>query len=318
MKDLISVIIPVYNTEMYLRQCIESVINQTHTNLEIILIDDGSTDASSEICDEYAMGDNRITVSHQKNRGESATRNEGLKRATGQFVAFVDCDDWIEPQMYEMLLNEFKSHEVDLVASSWSSDTDEESQPIFNNEIVPENIAFSRDDLMYYIYKRDSFRSFAYMWNKLYKRTLFFNSEGEMLMFDESLKLGGDVLMLGQLALNVRSALFLNQVYYHYRQRGDSGCHSENISKRKDWLTAYIKLIDCFKHNNIKNDIIMYVERFLVYHCILLAEICIKQRDEIGLIYCQQLAEKFKHSYIEKNQDYPERLEWLYKNLYRN
>lgn len=112
---LISVIIPVYNVERYLRQCLDSVTGQTYRNLEIILIDDGSVDASGRICDEYARADRRITVIHQKNQGLSAARNAGLDICTGAVVAFVDSDDWLEPDAYRKMAGLMLEKELDMV-----------------------------------------------------------------------------------------------------------------------------------------------------------------------------------------------------------
>lgn len=114
-QALISVIIPVYNVEKYLVECLESVINQTYTNLEIILVDDGSTDSSPQICDEYVGKDERITVIHQKNSGPSKTRNTGLENANGKYVYFLDSDDYIESNALELLLNKAESGSADLV-----------------------------------------------------------------------------------------------------------------------------------------------------------------------------------------------------------
>ena len=114
-KDKISVIIPVYNTELYLRRCLESVINQTYTNLQIIIIDDGSTDNSLKICTEYAQNDNRLIVYSQNNSGVSAARNKGLDMATGDYIAFVDSDDFIENDMFAKLLNTMVNNEADII-----------------------------------------------------------------------------------------------------------------------------------------------------------------------------------------------------------
>ena len=96
-KPLISVVVPVYKTEAYLRQCVDSLLIQTYSHLEIILVDDGSPDGSGAVCDQYARRDARICVIHQKNGGVSAARNAGVQVATGQYIAFVDSDDWVEP-----------------------------------------------------------------------------------------------------------------------------------------------------------------------------------------------------------------------------
>lgn len=114
MEELISIIIPVYNVEEYLSACLKSVIGQTYKNLEIIVVDDGSTDKSGMICDEYCNRDNRITVIHKKNGGLSDARNAGLKAAKGQYIGFVDSDDWIAPEMYEILYQSCKMYEADI------------------------------------------------------------------------------------------------------------------------------------------------------------------------------------------------------------
>lgn len=112
---IISIIIPVYNAEKELKKCVESIIRQTQRDIEIILIDDGSVDASLSICQKYAEGDCRVKVVHQKNAGVSAARNAGIGMATGQYIGFVDSDDWIAPQMYERLLSEAERTGADVV-----------------------------------------------------------------------------------------------------------------------------------------------------------------------------------------------------------
>ncbi len=104
----ISIIIPVYNVEQYLGRCMESVLNQTYKNIEVILIDDGSKDRSSSMCDEWKAKDDRVVVIHQKNAGAGAARNAGLAIANGELIGFVDSDDWIQLNMYETLINAIK------------------------------------------------------------------------------------------------------------------------------------------------------------------------------------------------------------------
>lgn len=124
-QALISVIIPVYNVEAYLRECVESVLKQTYQNFEIILVDDGSTDSSGQICDEYASNDERICVIHQKNNGPSKTRNTGLDNATGKYIYFLDSDDYIESNALELLVNTAESTNADLVFFDAHSFTDD-------------------------------------------------------------------------------------------------------------------------------------------------------------------------------------------------
>lgn len=130
----ISVIVPVYNTKNELPRCLESIINQTYSNMEIICIDDGSTDGSGEIVDAFAGRDKRIKVLHKANGGESSARNAGLKMAEGQYIAFCDCDDWIDREMYEVLAETLEKENVDLAAGSWYKESASFSQEIVFEE----------------------------------------------------------------------------------------------------------------------------------------------------------------------------------------
>ncbi|MGZ5551627.1 MAG: glycosyltransferase family 2 protein, partial [Nitrososphaeraceae archaeon] len=129
MKDKISIIIPVYNGVKYLPKCIDSVLNQTYKNLEIILVDDGSTDESGKICDTYSLKDNRIKVVHKQNGGLSDARNTGLKIATSEYIGFVDSDDFIESDMYEILLKTLYAYDADIVQCASYKIIDEKINP---------------------------------------------------------------------------------------------------------------------------------------------------------------------------------------------
>ncbi len=306
----ISVIVPVYNSEFYLEKCIDSIMNQSYKNLEIILIDDGSTDQSCEIVKLYAQKDQRIILKRQDNAGESAARNNGLKLATGEYIGFVDCDDWIEPDMYECLVEQAVKENADIVISGWYKDTEYESNKIRNEKEVRERV-FSGETLLRYLYERDSYREFAYMWDKLYKKELFHDENGETILFDENLKLGGDVLCLGRIALNVKKAVYVDKAFYHYIQRKESGCHTEDISRHLDWLQAYIQLIAIFYEKGINEEIINLLKRFLVYHSAVTADMAYHQEDRGALRYCKAIIEKYKQQYERLNVEKPERIEWL-------
>lgn len=142
MDRKISIIVPVYNVEKYLRNTIEHIINQTYKNLEIILVDDGSKDSSGHLCDEYAAKDSRILVIHKENGGSSTARNAGIKAATGDYIGFLDADDWADETMYETLINAAEAHDA-TICEVMSSDFDEEGNllkgPRINN---PGNVTF--------------------------------------------------------------------------------------------------------------------------------------------------------------------------------
>ena len=303
----ISIIMPIYNTVNYLERCLTSVCNQTYRNLEIICIDDGSTDGSEKILDRYAQKDNRIIAIHQINAGESNARNTGLKIMTGEFVGFMDCDDWIEPDMYETLLSKMKTESVDLVAARWFKDTERESVEI-HNELSVLDKPFDREQLLMYVYKRDSYRGFTYMWDKLYKRELFFDQNKNQIFFDEKLRLGGDVLYLARLVLNTKRAAYVDKAFYHYMQREDSGCHTKNLDKRFDWLLAYQELIKYIEDNDIETESLIWVKRFLAYHSSNMAELAYEQGNSEKLKECQKIMNEYRNEYISTNMQHEERV----------
>lgn len=304
----VSIILPVYNTKNDLDRCLESVLGQTYSNLEIICIDDGSTDGSERILDHYARRDKRIKTIHQKNGGESKARNVGLKLMTGQYVGFLDCDDWIEPIMYERLVETILREGTDVVASSWYYEDGAESRKAENQLPVMEG-TFGRKELLNYLYKRDYYRGFAYMWNKLYCRNLFYDKAGNLICFDEDLVLGADVLYLAKLALSTHSAFYIDEAFYHYNQRLDSGCHTQDLRRREDWLEAYRRTIDYMSVNGVETETIVWIKRFLVYHSSNVAEIACKQNNQEVLIRCQKIMQQYEKEYKETNQQYPDRIE---------
>ena len=141
MEDLISIIIPVYKVEKYIYKCIDSVLNQTYKNLEIILVDDGSPDKCPEICEEYAKKDNRIKIIHKKNGGLSDARNAGLKVATGKYIGFVDSDDYIEKDMYQVLYNNIIKTNSDISIVNLKE--------VKENEIIENNVKDEQNTIEY-------------------------------------------------------------------------------------------------------------------------------------------------------------------------
>lgn len=307
MDKKISIIIPIYNASAYLEKCLQSVCNQTYPKLEVICIDDGSTDESGVIAEAFAQKDDRFVVIHKENGGESSARNVGLLRCTGDFIGFLDCDDWIEPEMYESLLATMDKYDVDMVASSWFNDTETQSTEIMNKLPVTENV-IHRELLLEYVYKRDSYRGFAYMWNKLYRRELLWD-QNKPILFNEKLQLGGDVLFLSEMILKTKKAKYLDKAFYHYFQREDSGCHTLNIDKRMDWLTAYKMIINNFEKEKIDVYILELVKRFLAYHSSNVAQIAYEQRDKKALQRCQVIMKRYSSEYIKTNEDHIDRID---------
>lgn len=167
-NDLISIIIPVYKVEEYLEKCIESVLKQTYTNLQIILVDDGSPDNCGKICDEYAKKDPRIEVIHKVNGGLSDARNVGIAKAKGKYIGFVDSDDYIKEDMYEILINVIKEYDADVSICNLY-DVIDGKEYIRNNENGIQK--YSRLEILKEVLLDKNIQSYA--WNKLYKKELF-------------------------------------------------------------------------------------------------------------------------------------------------
>ena len=168
-NDLISIIIPVYNVEKYINKCLESVINQTYRNLEIILVDDGSEDKSGKICEEISIKDNRIRVIHKENGGLSDARNIGLDNSNGEYIAFIDSDDFIERDMIEFLYYNINKYDADIsICSNYIFD---EEECIDNS--TKEIKVYNRLEILKEVLLDEKIRSYA--WNKMYKRDLFYN-----------------------------------------------------------------------------------------------------------------------------------------------
>ena len=172
MKDeslpLISIIVPVYNVKAYLERCLDSICGQTYQNLEIIIVDDGSTDGSGEFCDEYARLDNRVKVIHQANGGQSVARNKGLSVAKGEFLGFVDADDWIDEDMYEFLYQLILKNHADIAVCSHYIEKQGKTRARYSSGV---KTVFSRDEAIRALVVDKRVRN--YVWDKLFKRQLF-------------------------------------------------------------------------------------------------------------------------------------------------
>jgi len=220
---LISIVIPVYNSEAFLDKCIQSTINQTYENIEIILVDDGSIDSSGEMCDTYASVDSRIKVIHKKNGGLVSARKAGLKIATGAYILYIDGDDWIELTLVENYVNEVIKHNVDVVVASHIVNLEGREDVLVNS--LPAGV-YGKEDLealiypkMLYTGKFSQFGIFTYSWGKLYRKEVLLENQ---LNVDESIVIGEDALCLYPTLLDAQKISILKQAYYHYRQRADS------------------------------------------------------------------------------------------------
>lgn len=173
-EALISIVVPVYKVEPYIRRCVESIIGQTHQRIELILVDDGSPDNCGAICDEYARSDNRITVIHTENKGAYSARNKALDVATGDYLMFVDSDDWVEPDFCEKALNLALENNVQMVAFMYNYVFEGRDNSITGKRpaVFRETGCMEASEAVKHLILRDSPIG-SFLWNKLYKRSLF-------------------------------------------------------------------------------------------------------------------------------------------------
>lgn len=219
MDDKITVIVPVYNVESYLRKCLDSIIAQTYKNIEIVVVNDGSTDASAEICKEFVEIDHRIIYIEQENSGLSAARNTGLENMSGDYVTFVDSDDWIELDYVETLYKKITQYQADIAVGNYYSFNESEGMFYFHilgdsyYEKVYDNISIFEN-----LYESQEMKNFALIsaWGKLYKAGLF-----EQLRFDIG-KLGEDGYLNQKIYLLAEKIVYIHKGIYSYRIRNNS------------------------------------------------------------------------------------------------
>lgn len=234
MADLVSVIIPVYNVAAYLKECVASVCMQTYSHLEIILIDDGSTDRSGELCDELAREDARIKVYHQENGGLSLARNRGIEKSSGKYLYFVDSDDFlIDKHTLERMVTLAETYEVSLVLGAYVEVYEDRILSFLDKQVLPQQV-LSAKQLMKYMYDFDKFKSnFIVAHNKLCSRSLF-----EGCLFPVG-KLHEDEFTTYKLYLKAGQALWLNEETYGYRIRNQSIINGKYSLSRLDVIEAF-------------------------------------------------------------------------------
>lgn len=232
--DKISIIVPVYNAEKFLPICLDSIISQTYKNLQIILVDDGSTDKSSKICDIYAEADSRILAIHQENHGAVYARNIGIENAEGEYIAFADADDWLESNMIERLYKSLMINDADVSMCGRREDTGSTSISVNHgflggyydkNKLIEEiypnmimNISFFQWGI------------FPGLWDKLFKKELLKRMHADV---DIRITMGDDALCTYPYLLKANSMYILDECLYHYRQIPTSMVHQQGDSAKE-------------------------------------------------------------------------------------
>lgn len=222
-SHLISVIVPVYNMEQYLDRCVQSILHQTYSNLEIILVDDGSVDKSPAMCDDYAQKDGRVKVVHKKNGGLSDARNAGLRIATGSYIGYVDSDDWIEPDMYESMYLACERENADLVVCRYKE--------VYKNKTIDKSsedcVVLSQEDILnIYLCGHDQYQIYNSVWSKLFKRQLVEDMDFPVGHNSE------DIMYTTKAFCRLTKAVYIDRALYNYVLDRDGSIMNDDVKKR--------------------------------------------------------------------------------------
>lgn len=287
-ETLITVVVPAYNVEEYLPRCVESIITQTYQNLEIILVNDGSTDKSGEICEAYAKKDDRIKVIHKENSGPSESRNIGLETAKGEYITFIDADDFIHESYIERLYSLAEMNGSEIVCCNYTrGDADDFSGVKAEKQI--EERTYTADEML-----RNWHGKYKHLetviWNKLYKKELF---EKNHIRYPEDCISGEDVQITHLLVANARQVTITNETLYYYFRNKQSITSSASKEKVVVNEVAQKKRLEFFQQNG-------YLEAY--------ERMLIKLQKYYMLMYCRlhedksyrkELKEKFAQRYNE-------------------
>jgi len=291
----ISIIVPVYNVEKYLRQCVDSILGQTFTDFELILIDDGSKDGSPAICDEYVAKDNRVRVTHQPNGGQVKARKAGLAQANGEYVQFVDSDDWLELNALEVACQSAKDNNADVVTFDayfcYSNRRLPVKQPIESGIFDKQSLIDKIYPKMMYSGRFFYFGIYAAMWNKIFRRTII---TPNMINVDPRLKIGEDGVTTFATLLDAKKVCVLGGRHlYNYRDNNFSITRSYCSGQFDNAILLINTLRDINKVKNVY-DLSSQINYYLMYniYSIFIEEFYYRYRKSLfsRVKYLQQIA----------------------------
>ncbi|MCR5770733.1 MAG: glycosyltransferase [Butyrivibrio sp.] len=239
-KELVTIIVPVYQVKNSIKKCLDSLLSQTYTNTEILLIDDGSSDGSELVCDDYAIKDNRIKVIHKNNGGVSSARNTALKHANGKYLCFADSDDYVEPEWIEKLIENMKESSLSVCGY----------YEVYSDKKVHRDGIDVKQELDYdravdYLLRQEFYR--GYLWNKAFDRQIII---GNHILFDESLNIWEDVKFVYQYLRVVRQAVYDPSPLYDYVFNEGSATHGQYSEKYLSGPLDAIKVLEIIKTEN--------------------------------------------------------------------
>lgn len=242
-RPKVSIVVPVYNVEYYLPRCVDNLLQQTYTNIEVVLVDDGSSDNSASICDGYAQKDSRVKVIHKENGGVSAARNSGIDNISGEWVAFIDSDDWLETDAIEGLVELTDGKQVDMVIAGYNIVNDSESRCPCTDTRKTEIL--SRDEALTEMFRPKDYPYLGYVAGKLYRADII---KSKSIRFDNELSYNEDRLFcVTYLCAVTNKVAYTTRPAYNYYQRKGSLMNSLSNCYNPKYLSdfnAYLKMLN--------------------------------------------------------------------------
>ncbi len=293
---LISVIVPIYNVEKYLERCIKSIINQTYSNLEILLVDDGSKDRCSEICDEYANVDSRITALHKINGGLSDARNYGIDRSKGDYIILIDSDDYIHRDMIRILVEETIREKSDITICTYKYVYDnepDEKDKEFDHRV--ETRVLDRNTAQEMYYTSDMTLDLTVAWNKLYRRSLFENIRYPVGKIFE------DEYTTYKLLYKCEKICYIKLPLYYYLQRSDSIIGRMSGVRTAAVVDAYLERLDFYNRQGEDNLWVKEAMHSLHMMCYLNKVASDREMDTAGIMNGKHREDYLKQIKLNKN-----------------
>lgn len=254
-KPLISIIIPVYNVEKYIEKCLTSIMNQTYKNIEIIIINDGSTDKSLNVLKKVSCHDNRINIIDIENNGVSNARNLGIENSNGKYLIFVDSDDWVETNYVELLVKHVKEYNAEIASCSYDNSETKVNKIISNSiEIVSE-----KKELYNYLLLNENFS--GYLWNKIFDAEIIRHHN---IKFDKELHINEDLVFICEYLKYTKYAVLIKDKLYHYIIRKNSALNTHLSIKQISKIKALSIIIEFYKKYDEDDLPVLYYEYVMI------------------------------------------------------
>ena len=270
---MISIIVPIYNSKQYIKRCVDSILSQTYRDFELLLVDDGSTDGTSVLCDELGLSDERVRVIHQTNSGVAIARNHGMRQARGEYVAFIDSDDYVDSNYLEALIVGIKQG-ADV--SFCSAIHEDEDNSILRNIKYTESSVIRIED-----YDWNSEIAHFVVWGAMYKKIYL-----DGLLFDKHYYVGEDTLFWSKYIKKIRKLYYTSETRYHYVIYKESAMHGKFNEKRITEVYAWKEIYNIWKLPSVA-----------IQYCIRIMRVCRKfySDDEFKKLYLMKMVKEFRH-----------------------